>query len=182
MLMTNAGLAFESHPADIDERKLEATLNNARPSEVASSLAKAKALNVGGRFPGSLVIGSDQTMAVGSQVFHKPQSLREAKETLLSLSNTTHRLNSAVALTRDEEVVWEHVSHADLTIRVLSEQFIDRYLDRVGDRVLSSVGGYQLEGEGIQLFSRIEGDYFTILGLPLLPLLEKLRLLGAIDG
>ncbi|TDK30378.1 Maf-like protein [Rhizobium deserti] len=182
MLMENAGLSFESHPAKIDERKIEATLGVSGPDQVALSLARAKALDVSSRFQDRLIIGSDQTMSLGSRVFHKPRSLAEARENLLALSSATHRLNSAVALVRNGEVVWEHVSYADLTVRELSGQFVDRYLARVGDKVLGSVGAYQLEGEGIQLFSRIDGDYFTILGLPMLPLLQQLRLLEAIDG
>lgn len=182
MLMENAGLAFESRAAEIDERKIEAGLEGATPDQVALALAKAKAIDVSAHLAGALVIGSDQTMSLGSRVYHKPKTLAEAKENLLSLSGKTHRLNSAIAFVRDGEIAWEHVAHADLTVRDLSETFIDRYLSRVGEKVYGSVGAYQLEGEGIQLFSRIEGDYFTILGLPMLPLLEKLRELGAIDG
>ena len=182
MLMENAGLAFESRAAEVDERKIEAGLEGASPDQVALTLARAKAAEVSGHSPGALVIGSDQTMSLGSRVYHKPKTLAEAKENLLSLSNRTHRLNSAIAFARDGEIVWEHVAHADLTVRSLNETFVDRYLSRVGEKVYGSVGAYQLEGEGIQLFSKIEGDYFTILGLPMLPLLEKLRELGAIDG
>lgn len=182
MLMENAGLAFESRAAEIDERKIEAGLEGASPDQVALTLARAKAAEVSGHSLGALVIGSDQTMSLGSRVYHKPKTQAEAKENLLSLSNRTHRLNSAIAFARDGEIVWEHVAHADLTVRSLSETFVDRYLSRVGEKVYGSVGAYQLEGEGIQLFSKIEGDYFTILGLPMLPLLEKLRELGAIDG
>ncbi|CDZ52056.1 Maf-like protein [Neorhizobium galegae] len=182
MLLENAGLAFESRAADIDERKIEAGLEGASPDQVALTLAKAKAVDVSRHFPGALVIGSDQTMSLGSRVYHKPKTLAEAKENLLSLSGKTHRLNSAIAFARDSQIVWEHVAHADLTVRELNETFVDRYLSRVGEKVYGSVGAYQLEGEGIQLFSKIEGDYFTILGLPMLPLLEKLRELKAIDG
>ena len=182
MLMENAGLTFESQAADIDERKIEASLEGASPDQVALTLARAKALEVSQRHSDALVIGSDQTMSLGNRVFHKPKSLGEAKENLLSLSGKTHRLNSAIAIVRDHGVLWEHVSHADLTVRPLTEAFVDRYLARVGEKAFSSVGAYQLEGEGIQLFSEIEGDYFTILGLPMLPLLDKLRELGAIDG
>ncbi|MCQ1852146.1 Maf-like protein [Neorhizobium galegae] len=182
MLLENAGLAFESRAADIDERKIEAGLEGASPDQVALTLAKAKAVDVSRHFPGALVIGSDQTMSLGGRVYHKPKTLAEAKENLLSLSGKTHRLNSAIAFARDSQIVWEHVAHADLTVRGLSETFVDRYLSRVGEKVYGSVGAYQLEGEGIQLFSKIEGDYFTILGLPMLPLLEKLRELGAING
>ena len=182
MLMENAGLTFESQAADIDERKIEASLEGASPDQVALTLARAKALEVSQRHSDALVIGSDQTMSLGNRVFHKPKSLGEAKENLLSLSGKTHRLNSAIAIVRDHGVLWEHVSHADLTVRPLTEAFVDRYLARVGEKAFSSVGAYQLEGEGIQLFSEIEGDYFTILGLPMLPLLDKLRELAAIDG
>ena len=182
MLMENAGLAFESRAAEIDERKIEAGLEGASPDQVALTLARAKALDVSRHFPSAVVIGSDQTMSLGSRVYHKPKTLAEARENLLSLSDRTHRLNSAIAFACDGEIVWEHVAHADLTVRRLTETFVDRYLSRVGEKVYGSVGAYQLEGEGIQLFSKIEGDYFTILGLPMLPLLEKLRELEAIDG
>lgn len=182
MLMENAGLAFEASPAGIDERRIEQTLANATPDEVALALAEAKAVDVSGRQPGALVLGSDQTMSLGNRVYHKPRSLSEARENLLSLSGQTHRLNSAIVLVRDGSALWKHVSYADLSVRPLTEKFVDRYLDRVGEKAFTSVGAYQLEGEGIQLFSKIEGDYFTILGLPMLPLLEKLRELGAIHG
>ncbi|NTI30604.1 Maf-like protein [Rhizobium rhizogenes] len=184
MLMENAGLHFQAIAADIDERAIEAPLerDGAGPDAVALVLAKAKAKEVSDRFPGSLVIGSDQTMSLGSQVFHKPKTMAEADSHLQSLSAKTHRLNSGIALALNGDIVWEHVSHAELTMRDLSADFIHRHLTRVGEKALSSVGAYQLEGEGIQLFSKIDGDYFTILGLPMLPLLQKLRELGAIDG
>ncbi|CAN7490629.1 Maf-like protein [Rhizobium rhizogenes] len=184
MLMENAGLHFQAITADIDERAIEAPLeqDGAGPDAVALVLAKAKAKEVSDRFPGSLVIGSDQTMSLGSQVFHKPKTMAEAENHLQSLSGKTHRLNSGITLALNGDIIWEHVSHAELTMRDLSAEFIHRHLTRVGDKALSSVGAYQLEGEGIQLFSKIDGDYFTILGLPMLPLLQKLRELGAIDG
>ncbi|MDQ0562755.1 septum formation protein [Rhizobium mesoamericanum] len=184
MLMHNAGLAFEACAARIDERAVEAPLerDGATPDTVALVLAKAKAKEVSDRFPACLVIGSDQTMSLGSQTFHKPKDMADAANHLLMLSGKTHRLNSAIAIAYDGDIVWEHVSHAELTMRSLDPDFIQRHLKRVGEKALASVGAYQLEGEGLQLFSRIDGDYFTILGLPLLPLLEKLRELGAIDG
>ncbi|WJH41643.1 Maf-like protein [Aliirhizobium terrae] len=182
MLLDNAGLAFEARAADIDERAIEASADHGEPDEVARVLAKAKALDVSAHFLGALIIGSDQTMSLGERVYHKAKNRDEAKQTLLSLSGKTHQLNSAIALSLDGKIVWDHVSHARLTVRELSEGFIDRYLDKVGDKALSSVGAYQLEGEGIHLFSQIDGDYFTILGLPMLPLLQQLRQLGAIDG
>ena len=183
-LMENAGLCFEAHAARIDERAVEAPLEKAgaAPDAVALVLAKAKAEEVSRRFPDSLVIGSDQTMSLGERVFHKPRDIADAANHLQTLSGATHRLNSAVAIVRGGVVLWEHLSHAELTMRPLTADFITRHLARVGERALSSVGAYQLEGEGIQLFEKIEGDYFTILGLPMLPLLKKLRELGAIDG
>ncbi len=183
-LMLNAGLTFDAHAASIDERAIEAPLekNGASPDEVALVLARAKAEEVSRRFPDALVIGSDQTMSLGDRVFHKPVNMDDAAAHLMALSGKTHRLNSAIALYRAGTALWDHVAHAFLTVRQLSPQFIERHLQRVGTKALSSVGAYQLEGEGIQLFEKIDGDYFTIIGLPMVPLLAKLRELGAIDG
>ncbi|MGP4724495.1 Maf-like protein [Agrobacterium sp. 16-172Ci] len=184
MLMRNAGLTFSAIPADIDERALDEQLerDGASPEEVALELARAKALAVGALYPEALVLGCDQTMALGTRVYHKPKTMAEAEAHLLSLSGKVHRLNSAAVLVRHGEVVWQIVSSAELTVRTLSAEFVSRHLQRVGEKALSSVGAYQLEGEGIQLFTSIEGDYFTILGLPLLPLLSKLRDMDVIDG
>lgn len=184
MLMTNAGLAFDWKPATIDERAIEAPLEEkgASPQEVALVLAEAKARNVAQSCPDAIVIGSDQTMSLGDRVYHKPRDGADARNHLLSLSGQTHQLNSAVALVQGSTLVWTHVSSARLTMRTLSVDFIDRHLERVGEKAFSSVGAYQLEGEGIQLFEKIEGDYFTILGLPMLSLLEKLRELRVIDA
>lgn len=183
-LLENAGLDFKAEAAHIDERAIEAPLEQSgeSPDRVAIALARAKAIDVARRNSGALVIGSDQTLSLGSRLYHKPKSLVEAAEHLRSFSGKTHQLHSAVALVREGEVLWDHVSPARLTVRDLSERFIATYIARVGEQVLSSVGAYQLEGEGIHLFSAIEGDYFTILGLPMLPLLEKLRILGVIDA
>jgi len=184
ILLENAGLRFEAIAADIDERAIEAPLEAAGtgPDAIALVLAKAKAVAVSEGHRGSLVIGSDQTMSLQSRVFHKPKDAAEAERHLLALSGKTHRLNSAIAIAKDGDILWEHLSHAALTMRDLDAEFIRRHIGRVGNRALSSVGAYQLEGEGIQLFSHIEGDYFTILGLPMLPLLAQLRALEAIDG
>jgi len=177
MLMENAGLTFAAVPANVDERALEAPLekDGALPDAVALTLAKAKAVEVSARCPEAVVIGSDQTMSLGERVFHKPRDMADAANHLRLLSGKRHRLNSAVAIARNSEIIWDHISHADLTMRPLSDKFIESHLARVGERALSSVGAYQLEGEGIQLFSRIDGDYFTILGMPLIPLLRALR-------
>ncbi|ADY62999.1 Maf-like protein [Agrobacterium tumefaciens] len=184
MLMRNAGLTFSAIPADIDERALDEQLekNGAKPEEVALELAKAKALAVSALHPQALVLGCDQTMALGARVYHKPKTMAEAEGHLLSLSGKVHRLNSAAVLARGGDVVWQTISSAELLVRTLSAEFVSRHLQRVGEKALSSVGAYQLEGEGIQLFTSIEGDYFTILGLPLLPLLMKLRDMDVIDG
>jgi septum formation protein len=121
-------------------------------------------------------------MSLGQRVYHKPRDIKEAREHLLSLSGQTHQLNSAVVLTQGGDILWKHLSAARMTVRTLSAGFVERHLERVGAKALSSVGAYQLEGEGIQLFEKIEGDYFTILGLPMLPLLAKLRDLRVIDA
>ena len=183
-LLTNAGLSFEAHPADIDERAVEAPLRDSGvgPEDTALVLAEAKALNVSEKKPGALIIGSDQTLSLGDEVFHKPVDMDGARSHLLRLSGRTHQLNSAVVLAQAGETVWRHVSSARLTMRSLDPGFIGRYLSRIGDKAFLSVGAYQLEAEGIQLFDRIEGDYFTIIGLPMLPLLAELRARGEIDG
>ncbi|PWE52755.1 Maf-like protein [Metarhizobium album] len=183
-LMENAGLRFEAVAAEIDERAIEAPLEQkgATPDQVALVLAEAKALDVSRRFPGAVVLGSDQTMSLGARVYHKPKDRREAAENLLSLAGRTHQLNSAIVLARDNEILVREVAHARLTMRAFNAEFVETYLDRVGETIFRSVGGYQLEGEGIQLFSAIDGDYFTIVGMPMLPLLEHLRNLGVIDA
>jgi septum formation protein len=152
------------------------------PEDVAAILAEAKAMEVSERRPGALVLGCDQTLSLGDRLFHKPADMEGARRHLLALSGMTHQLNSAAVLVRNGEVLWRHVGIANLTMRQLDPAFIGRHLARVGDKALSSVGAYQIEGEGIQLFEKVEGDHFTIVGLPLLPLLAELRRLGAIDG
>ncbi|MER9577557.1 Maf-like protein [Mesorhizobium sp. M0189] len=183
-LLVNAGVVVEAVPASVDERALEAPLQNSgvSPEDVALVLAEAKATEVSERKPGALVLGCDQTLSLGDELFHKPADMEGARRHLLALSGKTHHLNSAVVLARDGQVLWRHVGIASLTMRKLDSAFIGRHLARVGAKALSSVGAYQIEGEGIQLFEKIEGDYFTIVGLPLLPVLAKLRELGAIDG
>lgn len=183
-LMENAGLTFTVQRAVIDERSIESNLEAGRhpPEQVALILAEAKALEVSDRFPDALVLGSDQTLSLGDRVFHKPADRAGAQEHLKALSGKTHQLNSAVVLAQNAKVLWHHISTARLTMRDLSANFIERHLQRVGDTVLSSVGAYQLEGEGLQLFDHIDGDYFTIIGLPMLPMLKQLRTMGQIDA
>ena len=183
MLMENAGLKFQAVAAQIDERAVEREIEHRAlgPDELALELACSKALEVSGRFPQALIIGCDQTMSLGQQVFHKPADRAEARANLLLLRGRTHRLNSGVVLVRGGHEIWRHLSTADLSMREFSDAFLEDYLVRCGDDVMKSVGCYQLEGIGIQLFNSISGDYFTILGLPLLPLLEQLRTLGELD-
>jgi septum formation protein len=181
-LLKNAGLTFDVEPARIDERAVEATLDGMEAEDVATILAEAKAQDVALRRPGALVIGSDQTLSLDREIFHKPDTMDGARRRLLKLSGRTHALNSAVVLAKDGQTIWRHMSVAHLTMRKLEPGFIGRHLASVGEPALSSVGAYQFEGEGIQLFERIDGDYFTIIGLPMLPLLAKLRELDAIDG
>lgn len=183
-LLENAGLTFKAHAAQIDERSIEAPLeqSGATPEAVALHLARAKAIEVSERYPDAVVIGSDQTMSLGLRVYHKPLTMEAAADHLLSLSGQTHRLNSAVAFARDGVIIWEHIANANMTVRTLTTAFVARHLARVGTKALQSVGAYQLEGEGIQLFDKIDGDYFTIIGLPLLAVLKELRRMGEIDG
>ncbi|MBC7152443.1 MAG: Maf-like protein [Rhizobium sp.] len=183
MLMENAGLKFQAVAAQIDERAIEREIEHRAlgPDELALELAFSKALEVSSRFPQALVIGCDQTMSLGQQVFHKPADRAEARANLLLLRGRTHRLNSGVVLVRGGREIWRNLSTADLSMREFSDAFLEDYLVRCGDDVMKSVGCYQLEGIGIQLFNSISGDYFTILGLPLLPLLEQLRTLGELD-
>ncbi|MCO4317308.1 Maf-like protein [Phyllobacterium sp. 21LDTY02-6] len=184
LLLKNAGVEFTGRSANIDERAVEAPLydSGASPEDVALVLAEAKALDVSESNPGALVIGSDQTLSLDDEVLHKPADMEAARLQLLKLSGKTHHLNSAVVIARDGQTLWRHVAVARMTLRELDPGFIGRHLSRVGEIALQSVGAYQYEGEGVQLFKSVEGDYFTIVGLPLLPLLAELRELGAIDG
>jgi len=183
-LLEAAGIEFTVLKPDLDERAVEAPLagTGATPEDVALVLAEAKATVVSQARPDALVIGSDQTLSLGEDLFHKPADMAEARRHLLRLSGRTHHLNSAVVLARNGEAVWRHVAIARMTMRTLEPGFVGRHLAAVGDAALTSVGAYQVEGQGIQLFERIDGDYFTIVGLPLLPLLAALREHGAIDG
>jgi septum formation protein len=183
-MLENAGVTFEVARPAIDERAVEAPLtgSGASAEDIALVLAEAKALDVSETHPDAIVIGSDQTLSLDDRIFQKPADMEGARRHLLAMSAKTHHLNSAVVIAQRGEAVWRHVSVASLTMRELSPAFIGRYMAQVGDKALQSVGAYQIEGQGIQLFDRIEGDHFTIVGLPLLPLLKQLRDMGAIDG
>jgi len=174
-LLANAGLAFEIEPAGVDEQEITRSLGSkASPQELASTLAEMKAVKVSSRHPQAFVIGADSTLACNGRLFDKPPTLDSARKQLLALRGQTHELFSSVVVARAGARIWHWSERARLTMRPFTEPFLDAYLARTGEPVLSSVGAYQLEGLGAHLFSRIDGDYFTILGLPLLPLLSFL--------
>lgn len=175
MLLASAGLEFKAITADIDERGIQAASNLSSPREIALLLAREKAKAISVSHPGSYVIGADQTLALGNRLFNKPAGRVQALAQLRDLAGKSHELNSAVAVAHDGKIVFENVSVARMTMREMTEAELAAYLDATGDAVTTSVGAYQLEGLGIHLFERIEGDHFTILGLPLLPLLAFLR-------
>ncbi|MCP1840522.1 septum formation protein [Bradyrhizobium sp. USDA 4524] len=175
MLLENAGLDFEALPADIDERAVQKNSGLSAPGEIASLLAREKALFVSRQRPGQYVVGADQTLALGQRMFSKPAGRTQAAEQLALLAGRTHELHSAVSVARDGKVLFGDVSVARMTMRRLAAGEIESYLDHAGEAVTTSVGAYQLEGLGVHLFERIEGDHFTILGLPLLSLLAFLR-------
>ncbi len=183
-MLEDSGVPFEQIRPEIDERAVEQAVSGSglTPADLAEILAEAKATAVSELHPDALVIGSDQTLSLGEEILHKPADMEEARRRLLALSGRTHELNSAVVLAQNGNAIWRHVSTARLTMRDLDPGFIGRHLASVGEKALSSVGAYQIEGKGIQLFEKIDGDHFTIVGLPLLPLLAELRARGAIDG
>ena len=175
-LLRDAGIEFTACAPGIDERAAERGL--ADPAAIAGALAAAKAVAVSTRLPAALVIGSDQTLELGGVALHKPGSRAAAAAQLARLAGRGHRLHTAVAVARAGRVEWWHLATVTLVMRPLGPAEIERYLDRAGDAALGSVGAYQVEGLGIQLFERIDGDWFAILGLPLLPLLAYLRARG----
>ncbi len=182
-LLSAAGLAIETDPASIDEARLKAEGRAAGRGvdDCAGLLAEAKARAVAARHRGALVLGADQMLECGGAWFDKPANLEEARAQLEALNGTRHELVTAAAIVRDDAVLWRALERAHLTMRRFSDDFLDRYLAAMGRRVLATVGGYELEGLGAQLMARIEGDYFAILGLPLLPLLDFLRGAGALE-
>ncbi|KJC61997.1 septum formation inhibitor Maf [Bradyrhizobium sp. LTSPM299] len=175
ILLENAGFDFEALPADIDERAVQQHSGRTAPGEIASLLSCEKALFISRQKPGQYVVGADQTLALGQRMFSKPAGRVQAAEQLGLLAGQVHELHSAVAVARDGKILFSDVGVARMTMRPLTENQIKAYLDQAGDAVTTSVGAYQLEGLGVHLFERIEGDHFTILGLPLLSLLAYLR-------
>lgn len=183
-LLSNAGLTFVTDPSTIDERAVELPLLEADfpPDDIARVLAEAKAQDVSARRPGDLVIGADQVLEFEGARLTKPEDMEAARRQLLAMSGKRHELHSAVTIARDGETLFSHVGTVRLRMRSFGPEFVGHYLAKAGDVILSSVGAYQLEGPGIQLFEEIEGDYFTVLGLPMLPLLAELRALGEIEA
>ena len=181
-MLQAAGISFTAKASAVDERALEAPLlaEGMGPRDLAVALAEAKALDVAARHPGALVIGGDQTLELDGERFTKPGSAAAARAQLARLAGRGHQLHSAVAVAQDGRMAWRHVASAAMTMRPLDSAAIDAYLALVGDKVMGSVGAYQLEGPGVRLFEKIDGDFFVILGLPLLPLLAYLRDAGAI--
>jgi septum formation protein len=183
-MLEAAGLRFEVIPADVDEIALKRQLASAAPrpgpGAVAEALARTKAQAIGRKHPDALIIGADQVLALDNDLFDKPGDMAEARAQLERLRGRTHTLHSAVVLAQDGNVAWTCVEEATLTMRAFSAEFLDAYLARSGDAVCRTVGAYEIEGPGVQLFERIEGDHFTIIGLPLVPLLAELRLRGVL--
>jgi septum formation protein len=183
-MLAAAGVHFTVQAADVDEPAIRARMRkvdaNVEPKRIAAVLAAAKAEDVSGKKSGSLIIGADQVLALDRELLSKAPSLAAAREALRKLRGRTHELHSAVAFAENGKITWAHVGTARLTMRDFSDAFLDDYLLRAGDRVGHSVGAYELEGLGVQLFDKIEGDYFTVLGLPLLPVLAELRQRGII--
>jgi septum formation protein len=179
-LLTAAGVNFTADPADLDETGLMARLKDAGAEGMAGTLAEQKALAVSRRHSGKLVLGGDSVIAFEGEYLSKCASLDQARALLARLSGKTHLLVSAAALARDGALLWTHASPCRMTMRELSPQFLDDYLAREGEAILSSVGCYHFEGRGAQLFARVDGDYFSVLGLPLLPVLARLRMEGVL--
>jgi len=183
-MLERAGLAVTVDPPDVDEAaiKQDCRARGLAAGEAAIKLAIAKAAQVAPRHPGDIVLGADQMLDCGGEWFDKPADRAAAARQIGRLSGRTHTLFSAVAVVRGDAVIWRRLESAELSVRALSAEFIESYLDRVGDAVLGSVGGYQVEGLGIQLFDAIRGEHSTILGMPLIPLLSFLRDEGVIAG
>lgn len=175
-MLTNAGVHLEVHASEVDERAIDASLGSGcDPRALACLLSRAKALDVSARFPDRLVLGADQTLEFNGRAYAKVSDRIEALARLKMLSGQTHRLHSAYCFARRGAIVSENAASADMAMRLLSNEFLDAYLKEAGSSVLDSVGVYQVEGIGIQLFKEIHGDWFTVMGMPLLMVIEDLR-------
>ena len=179
-LLENAGLVFDSFPAQIDEEEIKKSLVAARvhPQEIAAFLAEQKACKVSEKYPESIVIGGDQVLEFNGSIFSKPRTENQAKEQILSLRNSLHYLISSVCVAEGGQRVWHQTDKALMRFRDFSDQFLEQYLVKSKKELFNGPGGYKVEGHGIQLLDRIEGDFFTVLGLPIIPLLQYLRTRG----
>lgn len=182
MLLENAGVKVETQAAHVDEDAVKETLKaeGASAVQVAETLAELKAVRVSAKYPGAFVIGGDQTLDCEGRWFDKPVDLEEARDHMQALRGRTHRLNAAVCVVRDGQRLWHLNDPAEMTMRDFTDDFLDHYMQITGPEICESVGGYRLEGPGAQLFTAVKGDYFTVLGLPLLPLLGFLRANGVV--
>lgn len=183
-MLRNAGVDFRIATARVDEDAIRAALlaEGAKPWDVADALAEAKARKVAGKEPGAMVIGCDQVLDFKGEIISKPRDKQELRAQLERLSGQRHRLLSAAVIYENSEPVWRHVGVVRLEMRELSPAYLDEYIDRHAEELMHSVGGYQLESEGVRLFAKVEGDYFTVLGLPLIALLGYLTARGVIAG
>ena len=181
-MLRYAGLGFTATAPEVDEGALVAANPRWMPRETALRLAEAKAIDVSRRHPGAHVIGADQVLALGNKIYGKPRDRAHCRTQLQELRGQRHVLISAVVLATDKSTTWTYTDEAQLIVRDFSDEFLDAYLDTIGDDCTTSVGGYKIEGRGIQLFQSISGDHFTILGLPLVPLLVRLRETGEVDA
>lgn len=181
-MLRSAGLSFTAAAPQVDERALVAHHPAWTPEEVAVKLAEAKAEEVSARHPGAVVIGADQVLALGNTIYSKPRDAAQCRQQLIELRGKTHALISGVVTARDGKSTWSHRDQALLTMRSFSDGFLDAYLEKTGADCTTSVGGYKIEGLGVQLFDSIKGDHFTILGLPLLALLQWLRETGEVTA
>lgn len=179
-LLSRAGIPHDALPATIDERNLELSQREKTGQALAAALARAKALDVSTKMPDRLILGADQTLTLGSTFFHKPESIDQARTQLLALAGKTHQLHAAIAVMKDGIALFETVVTANLKMRPFTDAFLDAYLHGARPEILTSVGCYHIEGMGIQLFERIDGDQFTIMGLPMIPLLSYFRSAGLI--
>jgi len=181
-LLREAGVEFAVEPARVDEESVKESMlaEKHAPRAIADALAELKALRVSQKHPGTLVLGADQVLVFEGRLLSKSESLEEARLLLRRLRGNAHDLISALVLAKDGAAIWRHVEKSTLAMRNFSDAFLDDYLAAEGEELLSGVGCYRLEGRGVQLFSRIDGDYFAILGLPLIPLLSALREQGVL--